>query len=656
MTSPSADWTAAVWERLALNPAARLTLALDPDGLLLDESVHTAIIAQGVGLLTYAPEHFAAFRYAYETDYREPWAAGATPRLLVRVTSTDVNTFPYDLLVQAGGREAVRSLALYYFFPHLAYPVLRELAQHDRATLPQLHAAYQTHPPLKRLGPQQSRRYLLEFVYSVVPEAICEPVALVRYLLRRRRLEQTPPPTFDALLLEHWQKCPELEALPLAELLCDVGALYRLLAAVWPAYLARQGLPVAVAPEAPYLPLFDDRDIQAYTDTLFLEGMLPPARLREPAPVYGWMQAGVFFDQQAYNHERFQRLQAELIETLPTEAAGHRAWLSFAPRWAEALRLADHAALTATETARFAEVHDVVEARFAAWLLSHYAPLATLPPIPTPALGHQVAEMLAYQLRSGACERVALLVLDGLAWDQWLVLRDALALKPQTQDSLFAWLPTLTAISRQALLAGLPPYAFNDTWQRTDVEAQRWESFWTEQGLAASAAGYLHDPTPEAWQAALSNPRLRALALVLTQVDKMAHGIRLGTAGLRQQVLQWAQQGVPGALLAALQTAGFTVWLTADHGNLAATGMGAPQEGVLVETRGQRVRVYTHEEFLRRAHGQVPEALAWTPAGLPEGLCLLFAPDRRAFLQRGETALCHGGLALEEVIVPLVRF
>ena len=74
-----------------------------------------------------------------------------------------------------------------------------------------------------------------------------------------------------------------LLALPLAELLCDAGALYRLLAAVWPAYLARQGLPVAVASEAPYLPLFDDRDIQAYTDTLFLQGMLPPARIAEAA-------------------------------------------------------------------------------------------------------------------------------------------------------------------------------------------------------------------------------------------------------------------------------------------------------------------------------------------------------------------------------------
>lgn len=652
----ASEWSAAVIQCLALNPTARLTLALDPDALLLDETVLSALQAQDVALLTYEPERFADFRYTYETDYRDRWATGAPLRLLVRVAASDPNTFPYDLLALAGGREAARSLALYQFFPRLAYPALRELAQHDRAALARLHTAYLAHPPAQRLGPQNSQRYLLEAVYGVTPTAIRDPVDLVRYLLRRQRLEQTPPPALDALLLEQWQTIPVLAALPVDELLHDAGALYRLLAAAWPAYLARQGLPVAAAPEAFNLnALFDDRDIQAYMDTLFLEGQLPPARLREPAPVYGWVQAGVFFDQNAYDRERFLRLQAELAEALPAPTASYRVWFNFAPRWAEVLRLTDRAALTTAETAQLAALHDMVEARFADWLIVHYAPLATLPPIPTPALGHQLAESLAYQLRTGACERVALLVLDGLAWDQWLVLRDVLALTPQSQDSLFAWLPTLTSISRQALFAGLPPYAFGNTWQRTDAEARRWQAFWAGQGLPVAAAHYLHDPALETCQSTLRDPRIRVLALVLTQVDKMAHGIQLGAAGLRQQIAQWAEQGALAALLSALQAADFAVWLTADHGNLEATGMGAPQEGVLVETRGQRVRIYTNEEFLRRAHEQVPEAIAWTPAGLPEELRLLFAPGRSAFLRRGETALCHGGLALEEVIVPLVR-
>ena len=51
-----ADWTAAIIGRLALNPATRLTLALDPDGLLLDETVLSVIQAQGIGVLTLRAE------------------------------------------------------------------------------------------------------------------------------------------------------------------------------------------------------------------------------------------------------------------------------------------------------------------------------------------------------------------------------------------------------------------------------------------------------------------------------------------------------------------------------------------------------------------------------------------------------------------------
>jgi hypothetical protein len=40
---------------------------------------------------------------------------------------------------------------------------------------------------------------------------------------------------------------------------------------------------------------------------------------------------------------------------------------------------------------------------------------------------------------------------------------------------------------------------------------------------------------------------------------------------------------------------------------------------------------------------------------LPSQLKVLLAPQLDAFLNVGDHAVCHGGIALEEVIVPLVR-
>lgn len=655
-------WTRAILNALALRPDDLLTLALDPDDLLLEPEVRAALEAQDppVGLLTLDPADPVAFRYAYESEYRSRWDDGEFVPLLVRLPGTDPKAFPYDLLARAGGMRQVRNLALYVFFRNLAYPAVQELARHDRLLLPALYDAYRADPPPQRLGPQRSRRYLLERLYGVSPEAVRTPADLVRYLLRRHDRRLYPPPSLDELLLTVWREVPALASLPLEEWLRDAAAFYRDLESIWPQYLARQGLPVAPAtlPEGEradlLLPALDDREVQVHLDTLFLEGRLRPARLAEPRPAYGWMRAGVYYDPAAHNRERLERLLALLEATVPGAESPHRDWLEFARNWAEVVRLRALVPPEGETAKRLEHLHDRIEDEFARWLQAHFARLASWPPVPAPLTGDRVADFLAYRMRQGV-ERLALVVLDGLALDQWLTLREEAGLELREESALFACLPTLTPVARQALLSGRRPVRFPDTWRRTDAEERRWREFWVEEGLPPGAVAYLRDPDPPTLEDVLSDRRVRALALVLTIVDRMLHGMQLGTAGLHQQVRQWAGQGELARIVERLRGAGFTCWLTADHGNLEATGIGVPRQGVLVEEAGQRVRVYTEEGFRRQAHKEFPQALAWTPDGLPEGLHLLLAPGRAAFLPAGRRAVCHGGIALEEVIVPWIQ-
>jgi hypothetical protein len=214
-------------------------------------------------------------------------------------------------------------------------------------------------------------------------------------------------------------------------------------------------------------------------------------------------------------------------------------------------------------------------------------------------------------------------------------------------------LPTVTPIARQALFAGQLPLYFPDTWQRTDQDGRRWQRFWQDQGLPPSAA---------AWQLgskqldlSLADSRVRALGLVIGDVDKMLHGTIHGRAELHARVRHWLQRGDLTRIVQRLLAAGFDLWLTSDHGNTAALGAGQPREGVLVEQRGSRVRFYNDPAFQARAAGEAPDALAWTPGGLPAGLSTLFAAGHTAFANQGEPLLTHGGLALEEVVVPWVH-
>ncbi len=99
---------------------------------------------------------------------------------------------------------------------------------------------------------------------------------------------------------------------------------------------------------------------------------------------------------------------------------------------------------------------------------------------------------------------------------------------------------------------------------------------------------------------------------------------------------------------------GFAVYLTADHGNVTATGIGNPREGVLVETRGKRVRVYDRTEFLEEVASKFPDSMRWPNHGLPPARYVLLAGDLKAFTTAGDEIVSHGGIALEEVMVPFV--
>jgi hypothetical protein len=101
-----------------------------------------------------------------------------------------------------------------------------------------------------------------------------------------------------------------------------------------------------------------------------------------------------------------------------------------------------------------------------------------------------------------------------------------------------------------------------------------------------------------------------------------------------------------------LQAAGFRVTLTADHGNVAARGIGRLDDGILAEERGQRARIYTDTAVRNQMCMAHPDLLTWHGAGLPTSLAVVLAPVEHAFAPHGHLIVTHGGIDLREVLVP----
>jgi hypothetical protein len=238
-------------------------------------------------------------------------------------------------------------------------------------------------------------------------------------------------------------------------------------------------------------------------------------------------------------------------------------------------------------------------------------------------------------------------------------LLDQLPALQFSEGAVFAWIPTITSVSRQAIFAGKPPAGFPDTISTTTAESALWSAFWEDQGLDRGAVGYekgLRDHADLARVDTLvSQARMRVVGLVVNQIDEMMHGEKLGTEGLHDSIRLWIDKGFMAELLSLLAGSGYQIVLTADHGNIEARGADSPYEQSLANSRGTRARIYANEELRSKVHMTVPNAVPWPTTGLPPDYWPLLAPSRTAFATAGVPLVTHGGSALEEVVVPYIR-
>lgn len=675
---------------------AKLTLVSDPDCLLTEEKLTMELRGRGFDLIEFNDP--IEFRYAYESKYRSIWDRGEHTDLVVilRLQDAELAALPYDLL-QAG---RMLSFSLGDLFPNMSYPVIEQI---DRSLLDSLFDAQKKASP-DRMGDNATKDFILRHVFGVAAELMSTEVELLRFLLRLHYGNSAIPSMLAGRLVEVFENSGSFKGWSLFQIISDAEQFFAFIQERWPIFLEninQANLPTGASArsgqikddstvfglkvQGPVTLPFNHQDIRVYIDNLFVEGKLSPIDLstwgNTPFGLSAidianiakdsWILSGIATAKSDSENLRISRL-FDIVDAADLSMdSRYTDWISFAMKWAELSALI-HTASNARHKKRYGDAGQRLNSLFADWLYTHYASLINLPP-KVPAMVHHVPRYLArsiedlHQEVSGKAgqkgKKVALVVIDGLSLDQWVTVRNRI--QKQNSDlvlresATFAWIPTLTSVSRQAIFSGKPPIYFPSSINSTNSEEKLWKQFWQGHGVSKLDIAYqrsLGDGDAEAAMDRFINPaQTRVVGLVIDKVDKIMHGMQLGAAGMHNQIDQWCQGKYLTSLLNYLMRHDYDIWITSDHGNIESIGKGRPTEGAIAESRGERVRIYPTSELRSQISSNFTFGREWQPSGLPDDYFPLVATGNDAFVNDGDRIVGHGGVAIEEVIVPLIK-
>jgi len=627
-----------------------LILVSDPDGLLSDETILAKLSERGFQIIQEAEPVLLRYR----VEQVKPFDT-ANPVLMI--TDGALEDLPYDLWQQ--GQHIL--LALHEFFPNLAYPILRALTPIQRARLSQVNQ------PNERLGEQRTINFLLETVFAFHPSLIHQPAYFILWL---DEFHQSLSP-FPQVILDHvldlLSQSAEYKSWHLKDLLQDRAAYRNFIQDQWQGFLSMQtGKTIGERNTAYLLHFENNQGLQDALPRLLRNGNLAPVQIETRTPMPAWVVPGILM----LDEDPRPRRAAELIESLadlPLEPRWED-WQRIAHQWAELTLW--HASPAASNWSAsegkdpYAETASRIDSAFINWLKRSYSPLATQK-LPTPHHVHHIPHYLNYLRSQGSVQKVALLVMDGMSLSDWLLVKQAWQARQMDwqfkENLVLAQIPSITAVSRHALISGLRPADFYIPNAKLS-ETKAWSAFWTREGLPENSISLLalnlekNDPTPE-----ITNPRLQALCLIERQLDEIMHGSMLGEVDHQSTVNLWlSHAGINSSKLEAtinkLLEERFTVFIASDHGHCEAVGMGKPSEGLMAQSRGRRARLYSDHRTAEQIQITYANTILWEDDGLlPKDLVAVLPSGRQAFTEYGEIVITHGGVTMDEILVPLIE-
>jgi hypothetical protein len=296
-----------------------------------------------------------------------------------------------------------------------------------------------------------------------------------------------------------------------------------------------------------------------------------------------------------------------------------------------------------------AEAIEEINKDFQKFLDNRYFTFINSSSISKPKMVHKVLPHLKHKHLKG--DKVALLVVDGMTYWQYLILDEALRDIDITtkKDITLAWLPSITKLSRQAIFRGEIP--LHDYIQSPQNESRLWMDYWTSTQLAPAKRLLDYEVNYTYASFALENDTFNRIAMVDVNLDEKLHSLD-NNKDLLSLTKNWAEEIAED--ISTIHKQGYTIYITTDHGNVLANPWRklTPQEKTFLyekESRGKRHLIYNQTEYLDNF--------------LSENTAIkndLFVHDNWAIWRNTQSfeskdLITHGGAHFLEVVIPFIK-
>jgi hypothetical protein len=388
---------------------------------------------------------------------------------------------------------------------------------------------------------------------------------------------------------------------------------------------------------------FDEFYLAKTIGYLFIKGQLKPVQVTKERYESFTTKVGVFYDQDQSVLDEFNILIEYLNNTITTIEDKPQEWFDLVQITARA-KVLSFKCQKNNSTPDYGSVETRINERFQLFLETNYDSLISRSGSKHPYLVTRVLEFLRYH----PSEKKALIVLDGLAYWQWLLIaerlqKDTIHTEPK---STFAWIPTITAWSRQAIFKGDIP----NLDETNSNEENQFKAYWKKHGYVDHEVEYFKFGINK--QVDVSSIHSRSvLAFVVNDLDDLMHGVLMGDEQLYLSTLQWVESNMLSSLIKNLRQAGFKIFITTDHGNIEATGIRSLK---LNEKFGALSRSKRHIRF---SNETLKNEFMKNNTSLPVGIkdLSVYLKDKSAFVPENDRLITHGGSHFWEVIIPFVE-